>query len=431
MTAPAVPSLRATDYAAYAVLRAPLALLELPLFVLLPAFYAEQLGLALVTVGAVLFAARLADAIADPGIGALLDRHVRLGHPAVYRRWILLALPVLALGYVALFRPLPGVPLALWLAFSSILTYLAYSVVSIAYQAWGAGLGSDPGQRVTVTASREAAGLAGVLLSASLLVPDKTAWLISLFLVFTLVAALALLRAPLPVLAPGSSSPSIPAGRGAWWAGWREAFARHPFRWLLGVFLCNGIASAIPATLVLFFVSDVLGTPQQAPVFLVTYFLAAAVGMPAWVRLARRIGLRRAWLLGIGLSVAGFVWAFALGRGDTLAFGVICLLTGLALGADLALPPALLATVLADEPGEQAREGTYFGLWNLATKLNLAIAAGLALPLLSLWGYSPGGDGASTAALSATYALLPCVLKTAAGLLLARALLPAGCDRQT
>lgn len=433
MSTAAARPLRASDYAAYALLRAPLALLELPLFVLLPAFYAERLGLALATVGTVLFAARLIDAFADPAIGALLDRRSRTGASAVHRRWILWALPVLALGYVALFRPPAGLSLSLWLALSSVITYLAYSVVSIAYQAWGAALGQTPAQRVTITASREAAGLLGVLLSASLLMPDKTHWLIALFLGFTVLAAAALLRAPLPINRLTAVAEPVASADQAWLSGWREAFARQPFRWLLAVFLCNGIASAIPATLVLFFVGDVLGAPDQAPLFLVAYFLAAALGMPVWARAAPRLGLRRAWLLGIGLAVIGFIWAFALGRGDTGAFLAICLVTGFALGADLALPPAMLATVLADEPGRQAREGTYFGLWNLATKLNLAAAAGLALPLLSLWGYAPSSNASAgaTFALSATYALLPCVLKLAAAVLLASAPLPAGCDTRS
>jgi Na+/melibiose symporter-like transporter len=89
----------------------------------------------------------------------------------------------------------------------------------------------------------------------------------------------------------------------------------------------------------------------------------------------------------------------------------------------------MLATVLSDAPGEHAREGTYFGLWNLATKLNLAAAAGVALPLLGLLGYVPGQSSEHTLSLSATYALLPCALKLAAIGLLIAAKLPASCDR--
>ena len=451
------------DYLAYGLLRAPLALLELPLFVLLPAFYADQLGLSLATVGAVLFFTRAVDAVADPAIGMLLDRQ---REPETCRRWILFGLPVLALGYAAVFMPPPGVPVVAWLALASIATYLAYSVVSIAYQTWGAGLGSGPIERVRVTATREAAGLAGVLLSASLLVPERAGWLVALFFVTAAIAALAIMRAPLPTI--GTSSPAMPATAAepqprsgapiqapapktsvlARIAGsWRQVAGHRPFRWILAAFLANGIASAIPATLVLFFVADVLQAPGKAPMFLIVYFLAAAVGMPLWVRIARRLGLRRAWLAGMAVSIAAFGWAFLLGPGDTLAFGVICLMTGLALGADLAMPPAILANLLAADDAPRDSEGSIFGIWNLATKVNLAAAAGLALPLLEFLGYIPGqlsatasasaseGQALSSAlpavssisgsiALSATYALLPCVLKLIAGVVLLRAPLP-------
>jgi Na+/melibiose symporter-like transporter len=257
--------LRAADYGAYALLRAPLALLELPLFVLLPAFYAERLGMELALVGTVLFLARLIDAAADPAIGALLDRRP---DPRTYRIWILWALPVLAAGYAALFRPATGISLPVWLALSSIVTYLAYSVVSIAYQAWGARLGSDTSERVAVTASREAAGLVGVLLSAALLLPERAHWLVALFIATAMLAAVALLRAPNPRPLPSDElqpTARATASAGAWLAGWQEAFARGAFRRLLAIFLCNGIASAIPATLVLFYVGDVLGVPDRAP----------------------------------------------------------------------------------------------------------------------------------------------------------------------
>jgi Na+/melibiose symporter-like transporter len=103
-----------------------------------------------------------------------------------------------------------------------------------------------------------------------------------------------------------------------------------------------------------------------------------------------------------------------LGTGDTVAFTVICVLSGIALGADLALPPSLLADVIGRH-GRMEATGSYFGLWTLATKLNLALAAGIALPLLSALGYAPGGrDQAALSALAFVYAFVPCVLKLAA-----------------
>jgi len=129
-----------------------------------------------------------------------------------------------------------------------------------------------------------------------------------------------------------------------------------------------------------------------------------------WVSLARRVGKARAWLAGMGLAVAVFAWAALIGPGDTLAFGAICVLSGLALGADLALPPALLADQLARRA--EGRAGACFGWWAFVTKANLALAAGLALPLLGFLGYAPGArDAGATAALSAVYAVVPLVLK--------------------
>jgi Na+/melibiose symporter-like transporter len=105
-----------------------------------------------------------------------------------------------------------------------------------------------------------------------------------------------------------------------------------------------------------------------------------------------------------------------------LAFGVICVMSGLGLGADLALPPSMLADVIDEDEsaGLGRNEGAYFGLWNLVTKMNLALAAGIALPVLAALGYVPQGanSDASLTYLAATYALLPCVLKAVAALVL-------------
>jgi Na+/melibiose symporter-like transporter len=123
----------------------------------------------------------------------------------------------------------------------------------------------------------------------------------------------------------------------------------------------------------------------------------------------------------MALSIAVFIWASQLGAGDVAAFALVCALSGAALGADLALPGALLAGVIhagqARHPALAA--GGYFGWWNFATKLNLALAAGLALPLLSLFGYAPGvRDAGALNALAIAYCLLPCLLKMLAAVCL-------------
>src|SRR5690606_8356551 len=146
----------------------------------------------------------------------------------------------------------------------------------------------------------------------------------------------------------------------------------------------NGIASAIPATLLLFFMQDRLQAgPAMQSAALVVYFGCGALSMPLWLRRVARSGLARSWRLGMLLSIATFLGASALGAGDGLWFLLVCALSGLAVGSDLAIPGALLAGVIGRGGARGLAEGAYFGWWHFATKLNLALAAGLALPLLA------------------------------------------------
>ena len=196
---------------------------------------------------------------------------------------------------------------------------------------------------------------------------------------------------------------------------------RNPdFRRLLGIYLLNGIASAIPATLLLFFMQDRLQTNATVQsVALGLYFVCAALSMPLWLRLDRRWGLARSWRFGMLLSIAVFLGASQLGTGDAAWFLLVCVLSGAALGSDLALPGALLSGVIAKAGDRGRAEGTYFGWWNFAAKLNLALAAGLALPLLGWLGYAPGTrDVDALAWLTAAYCLLPCGLKALAAIAL-------------
>ena len=185
------------------------------------------------------------------------------------------------------------------------------------------------------------------------------------------------------------------------------------FQRLILVFMLNGIASAIPATPMLFFVENRLQLPQSLQSrFLGAYFLAAAVSMPLWLQCISHYGLRRSWLAGMLLAVSVFTWTLGLGAGDELAYTVVCLLSGLALGADLIVPSALLNGLLQEKVTDTARSGVFFGWWQAATKLNLALAAGLSLPLRQWLGYAAGArDAPALLALSWAYALLPCILK--------------------
>jgi Na+/melibiose symporter-like transporter len=398
---------------AYGLLGLPLAFVALPLYVVLPNHYAREFGAPLAALGAVLLAARLVDAVLDPIIGRWCDR-LAARSPAAVLGVSGVAAVLLALSLWALFFPPASVrdggPLLLsWAGGVMALSYTVFSVMSVAHQAWGARLGGTEAQRSRVVAWREALGLCGVLTAAVLPGTLGLGAMVGSFAVLLALGWWAWSRSLRPAAAID------PADGPA--AGGLSPLRQPAFRRLLAVFVINGTASAVPATLVLFFVQDRLQAPASIePAFLGTYFLCAALSMPLWVRAVARFGLARSWLLGMGLAVAVFVWAATLGTGDIVPFIVVCALSGMALGADLTVPGALLAGLIADLGERGRREGAYFGWWNFAAKLNLALAAGLALPVLAWLGYEPGSrDAQALTTLTAAYCLLPCALKLLAG----------------
>jgi glycoside/pentoside/hexuronide:cation symporter, GPH family len=390
---------------AYGMYALPLAFVALPVYVHMPALYASSTGLTLAAVGAILLATRLLDAFADPWLGSLADRMLQRFS---YAQIILMASLPLALGFAMLVTPSTQAP-ALWLVVSLAVTYLSFSLATIAHQSWGAVMAGTAQARLAVTSAREALGLLGVVIAAALPVLlaqrfEQRAWpaMAALFAVLLILACLAFRAVPTVPHALATASAQ---------GGWHEVLHSPRFRALLLAFLLNGIAAALPATLVVFFIEDVLQAKAYEGLFLVLYFVAGALAMPLWLKLAQRIGQTQVWMISMAIAVLSFIGALFLGPGQIAAYAVICIATGVALGADLAVPPALLASVIAAS-GHTGQEGKYFGVWSFVTKLNLALAAGLALPLLGFLGYVPGAQPPTAIQpLIYAYCLLPCAFK--------------------
>ena len=397
--------------AAYGALGLPLAMAMLPIYVLVPNFYAADLGLGLALTGTVLFLARLLDTVQDPWLGHFIDRRSPRG-------WSMLlagAAIALSMAMAALLMPPGGLGrsgLAVWLGALLALTYTVHSLVNITYLAWGARLSDQPGIRIRVTAWREGAGLLGVVLASVLPSVLAAQYGMGVALATFAGAFAVLLCAGTTVLLLAAPTP-IRGARAAAAGSWRLPLRNRAFRRLAGVYFLNAVAVAIPATLALFFITDRLQLPSLTGLFLALYFISGALGLPLWTRLADRLGKRCSWRIGMLTGCAAFVWAVLLEPGSAVAYAGVCVMSGLALGADLSLPPALLADIIPTE--ERDATAAYFGLWSFLAKLALALA-GLALPLLAFTDYQPGSPAGWNLAL--VYAGLPCLLKLLAARLL-------------
>ena len=391
----------------------------IPVFTLIPAFYAEEVGLGLALTGLVLFAGRALDLISDPLVGFLADR--RGGRSL--SRLVLLGALIGAPALVLLLSPPQGMTTlasAAWLLATSALLYLGWTLVQIPYLTWGARLSPDYHQRTRLAASREGWTLGGILLSASLpaaLGGLPAGWALDeagrLAVLGWLAVALGLpvfyfllRRVPLPKAMSRAGS------------GWRGITDNRLFLRLLGSWFINGLANGIPAVLFPLYCAHVLAVDDQTRnLLLALYFGCAVAGIPLWLALSRRLSRHHAWALAMAITCPAFAVAAFLGPGDAGIFALVCIVTGLCLGADLALPPAIQADVADWDRLRFRRNRTagLFALWGMATKLALALAAGLTLPGLGALGLgqTPAPAVAITA-LALTYALVPCLLKLTA-----------------
>ena len=142
--------------------------------------------------------------------------------------------------------------------------------------------------------------------------------------------------------------------------------------------------------------------------------------MPLAVWVASKAGKHRTWCGAMTVACVFFALAGLLGSGDIVPFALICGATGVLLGFDLALPPAIQADVIDYDTARSGaqRSGLYFAAWGLATKLSLALSVGLVFPVLAWSGFDTTGAQAmpETAldTLSWLYAWFPILPKAAA-----------------
>ncbi|WP_198586050.1 MFS transporter [Pararhizobium haloflavum] len=404
--------------AAYALPGIPLAALTLPLYVLVPTFYTETLGLSLATVGYILLLTRMFDALNDPLVGWFAD-HFR---PRFGRRRALFAfsLPLTAIAGFMLFWP-PQDAGAFYLLGWGMTLSLGYTASLIPLTAWGAELSTTYRGRSRLAGWREGFILTGTLIAIALPfsigfsssegVHGLAALAIAIALTLPLFGAITVIFVPEPV--------EHTRQRVALRAGLVHIADNRPFVRLIAAYFVNGLANGIPATLFLYFVSERLALPEARGPLLFIYFLSGIAGVPLALRLADRIGKHRAWCYAMLTNCAFFVAAPLLPEGALYLFGAMCVATGLFLGFDLSLPASIQADVVDVDTaasGEQ-RSGIYFAAWSLTTKLSLAVGAGLIFPALALFGFDPQSssqEGSALLALALLYAWVPIALKLVA-----------------
>lgn len=410
-------------YIAYGVPTLPIAAFAVPIYIYIPPFYAQELGISLAAIGTVLTIARILDALSWPVIGILSDRlNTRWGRR---KPWIAISAPFILIAAVMLCIPPPGSG-SLYLFAWSTMIYLASSALTLPHSAWGAELSGDYHERSHIVAWREGLTVVGTLIAT--VIPSFTMKYSGDDPQLPLIGIVVFAGIMLPLSIPFAlryvpETPALRFRETDWRTGLRIVWRNHPFKLLLAAFLLNGIANSLPATLFLLFVTHTLHAAEYQGILLFAYFAAGVISVPVWLMLTKRYSKHRVWGASMLWACLIFMWVPFLGRGDVSAFLTITILSGIGLGADMVLPASMQADVVdADtiESGAQ-RTGLYFAMWGVATKLSLAGAVGIAFPLLGYIGFDAqavNNDERSLLGLALLYSIVPVVLKILSALLI-------------
>ena len=398
-------------YAIYSLPAFLLAFAGLPLYVVAPDFYATEMDVSLGVIALLLLGVRAFDAVQDPLIGYFSDKFSHLRDIAFGAAFLLFVT-----GMLVLYVPVPHfAPYAF--VTGAVFVATAFSIISINLNAVGSLITQDTLKKTDVTAWREGFGVLG-LLTAVVLPVLLSKWFEprTAFAAYALVFGVSVVVVS-AIFMPWLKKQSFLYNRDKNLTA-ISVFNAFSFlksfrtRFFYLTYLVSIFASALPAVLVLFFIRDVLGGEDVAGLFLLVYFLAGIAAIPIWRILARHMGKEQAWGLSMMLAVAAFIWAGFLGAGDTFAYAVICVISGVALGAELILPPSILSDII-DKSETTAVTSSHFSFLAFLMKAAMAIAAVMSFSLLDQAGFQAAQNNADSALcmLSILYAFIPCGLK--------------------
>ncbi len=403
----------------YAVLAIPLAFVGLPIYINVSDFYVRHFEINIAFLAIIILVVRLLDALQEPFLGLLSDYLIKKN--ISHKKIIYVSASFLALSFFALFNP-PNFTnpslILLWLAVSMLATYSFFNLTVVNFEALAVIIAKNSAQRIEVNSYKEFFGLIGILIAASsptiikilLKNEENNYFYLSLIFAFLLFFAIVFFFHKIPIeenkIITKFNIKKIIS----------EIFSNKIFLKFMGIFFINSLAVSLPASVITFYVNDVLKCPEKLGIFLTIYFLSAAIFMIFWKKIAQKIGKINSWSISILGSILTFIFAYFVDSSNSDLFYLICFLSGVFLGADLMMPPAIIAEIIHQK---HDKISSYLSFWNMINKAGLMCASFLSL--MTLWLVSFDAKNVNQESLMAIpiiYAIIPCALKMLVVLLL-------------
>ena len=410
---------------AYGLPALPLASLYFSIYVLIGEFYFKNYGLALSIIGSIFIIIRLFDAFTDPIMGYISDNFpLRFGKR---KPWVLLGGILFIFSTWMLFVPIYQSVDVEYFFFWLFISAIGWTIAYAPYYAMGAELSMDYLERSKVTFCRELFTILGIIFASLLysisfdfdnkIFKSGIGSNIGLFQICIFSSVFFVLSMFLFLLSK-SNSKEVSYDKNNI-LNIFEIFIslkkQKLMRKLLFSHFINGLANGLPPALFVFYVNSVLKSPEFTGILLFLYFLGALVGVPLWIFISNKLDKHRVWCYAMVYSCFIFIFVLFLEEYDLIFFAIICILSGLALSADLAIPSSIQADIIDLEYLKTGKRltGQFFAFWGLVSKAAIAISTGMALILLDIIGFKSDENNGKNIlfAVSFIYAGLPIILK--------------------
>jgi GPH family glycoside/pentoside/hexuronide:cation symporter len=387
----------------------------LPVYGILPAFYAQYRHVSLIALGAAFAGSRIVDAVFDPLIGHLSDRT-----KAKYGRrklWFIAGSLLSAIGVYILFNPSPAAGVWYYTIWSTVVL-LGWSMLDLSRNAWGNDLVAEYGPRTNLIGLQiffRYVGFSAFIFAPLLLHTGKAAVtpavmsLASLLFVIGM-PAFAILAAVFVPNGPVLQKPKI-----AMRVFFADVMRNFPFWWFVAIAVPSLLAIGANMALGYIFITQYLGLGGSYSLLALPATFAPLLAVPVWLPFARWFQRQGAWAISLGVAAASSA-ALAFmppSPGVQLIFFVLLTLFSLASGGNWVGVPMLGDVIDYDELRSGSNKaGFYFAFYTLLNKVSLAIGSGAALLIVGLFGFKSGIPMNATArtGLLIAYAWLPAIL---------------------
>lgn len=359
-------------------------------------FMTDVVGLAAGLAGTALMIGKIWDALTDPVVGYLSDQtRTRWGR----RRPYMFIGSFLLFGSMILMFTAPNYEtqgqLFIWGAIMYCLLCTAYTLVNIPYGALTPELTTDYNERTVLNAYRMSSAVVGTLIGAGLVLPIvgmaatvKAGWTLS----GTVMGAIMMVTGLITVFAVREPRHTEAPPQQNIFSSYAQVLSMKPFLTCLIPWTMHITGITIIQGALLYYYLYLYGSETGFQIALLALLLSSMVFIPIWTLISKRIGKKYSYNAGMLIVATAVSLIFIIGHRIPMELSyLIMAFAGLGFATQYVMPYSIIPDVVEYDYAENGirREGVFYGLWTLTSKIGQAFAIALSGWTLSIFGYIP------------------------------------------